>query len=604
MPNYYNTGTVSVNNGATTVTLSGGLWSSVLAGDTLELAGQRVTIASVTDTTHLVLATAWSGTTQSGAAYLVRFDAPSRFTSGYLAEQVRALVAKAGILEATAPLYQVQTIGANSPPGSPVSGDMYVVGTVPTGAWAGRANNLAQWTGSGGWLFISPSSGWMAFNADNSTLYQYTGSSWVNAVIDAVKFGSPQSLTTSQRRQALDNIGLDKYIVIVCTGQSNCDIFRAYSWAPAENVEVWNWRGIYNVPAQDDDDVGTGFIPLEDDIISWGRSLANEVGLANPDKKVLLINVGWSGMAISHWMTGTSAPDVYNAVKINVEAALSDKGLSAGDYKMMLAIWQGESDALTANTSWANNLETVIARFRGETWFPRSSQIILSGFSPYDAPAGVASEIQFFEDQLRLAASRDAELRTYASYANTANTLWESTESYRHATAEGYRQTGIIAFNSLASGANSGINAVSAMTITKRRQTSRTSNTTVSADADLYVTLRAGKDYVVNIDALLFSVAGGAKWSVVGPSIGVVTSLYKGTVVAVGGSASEGNLNAQIGFPTNVALAGAGIIRISCELVILAVAADGVLSFNWAQNTSNVNATTMNPGSRIRIQEI
>lgn len=178
MPNYYNTGTVSVNNGATTVTLSGGLWSSVLAGDTLELAGQRVTIASVTDTSHFELATAWSGTTQSGAAYLVRFDAPSRFTSGYLAEQVRALVARAGILEAARPNYKVQSLGANTPPGSPVTGDMYVVGTSPTGAWSGQANNLAQWTGSA-WLFTAADHGMSVVSVATGVLSVWNGTAWL-----------------------------------------------------------------------------------------------------------------------------------------------------------------------------------------------------------------------------------------------------------------------------------------------------------------------------------------------------------------------------------------------------------------------------------------
>lgn len=178
MPNYYNTGTVSVNNGATTVTGSSVLWSDLLAGDTLELAGQRVTIASVTDTTHFELANAWSGTTQSGAAYLVRFDAPSRFTSGYLAEQVRALVARAGILEAARPNYEVQSLGSNTPPASPVTNDMYVVGTSPTGAWAGQANNLAQWTGSA-WLFTAADHGVSVVSAATGVLSVWNGTAWL-----------------------------------------------------------------------------------------------------------------------------------------------------------------------------------------------------------------------------------------------------------------------------------------------------------------------------------------------------------------------------------------------------------------------------------------
>lgn len=43
--------------------------------------------------------------------------------------------------------------GRNTPPGSPTIGDCYIVGTAPTGAWAGRANRIAVYT-TGGWRFL------------------------------------------------------------------------------------------------------------------------------------------------------------------------------------------------------------------------------------------------------------------------------------------------------------------------------------------------------------------------------------------------------------------------------------------------------------------
>lgn len=178
MPNYYNSGTVSVANGATTVTGSSVLWSDLLAGDTLELAGQRVTIASVTDTTHFELATAWSGTTQSGAAYLVRFDAPSRFSAYTVATQLRAALSRIAVLEQARPNYEVQSLGSNTPPGSPVDNDMYVVGTSPTGAWAGQANKLAQWVLSA-WVFTAPERNTSVVSAATGDLYVWNGTTWV-----------------------------------------------------------------------------------------------------------------------------------------------------------------------------------------------------------------------------------------------------------------------------------------------------------------------------------------------------------------------------------------------------------------------------------------
>ena len=45
------------------------------------------------------------------------------------------------------------TIGDNTPPASPVEGDVYVAGPAPTGVWAGRANTIAGFFLSQ-WLFL------------------------------------------------------------------------------------------------------------------------------------------------------------------------------------------------------------------------------------------------------------------------------------------------------------------------------------------------------------------------------------------------------------------------------------------------------------------
>lgn len=45
------------------------------------------------------------------------------------------------------------SLGDNTPPGGPTDGDTYVLGSSPTGAWAGRANCIAIYNGSS-WDFI------------------------------------------------------------------------------------------------------------------------------------------------------------------------------------------------------------------------------------------------------------------------------------------------------------------------------------------------------------------------------------------------------------------------------------------------------------------
>ncbi len=49
----------------------------------------------------------------------------------------------------------VEAVGLDAPPASPATGQCWVVGAAPTGAWAGQAQSIAAWT-EGGWRFVAP----------------------------------------------------------------------------------------------------------------------------------------------------------------------------------------------------------------------------------------------------------------------------------------------------------------------------------------------------------------------------------------------------------------------------------------------------------------
>lgn len=70
----------------------------------------------------------------------------------------------------------VQTVGDNSPPGSPTNGHRYVIGTSPSGAWSGKAKYLAVYRG--GWQFYAPYSGAVVYNLGDGKPYQYIASAW------------------------------------------------------------------------------------------------------------------------------------------------------------------------------------------------------------------------------------------------------------------------------------------------------------------------------------------------------------------------------------------------------------------------------------------
>ena len=64
-----------------------------------------------------------------------------------------------------------------TPPGSPASGDAYIVSATATGAWAGQENKIAFFY-NGGWTFIAPASGLCVFLLGTPSIVYYSGS-WI-----------------------------------------------------------------------------------------------------------------------------------------------------------------------------------------------------------------------------------------------------------------------------------------------------------------------------------------------------------------------------------------------------------------------------------------
>lgn len=64
-----------------------------------------------------------------------------------------------------------------TPPGSPASGDTYIVAASPTDTWVGHEGHVAIWTGSA-WTFYVPRVGWVAYLEDEEKLTAYKAAGW------------------------------------------------------------------------------------------------------------------------------------------------------------------------------------------------------------------------------------------------------------------------------------------------------------------------------------------------------------------------------------------------------------------------------------------
>jgi hypothetical protein len=64
-----------------------------------------------------------------------------------------------------------------TPPATPAAGDCHIVGSSPTGAWAGHAQQLAAYT-SGGWRFIPAREGMTMLDRSSGGTAAYVSGTW------------------------------------------------------------------------------------------------------------------------------------------------------------------------------------------------------------------------------------------------------------------------------------------------------------------------------------------------------------------------------------------------------------------------------------------
>ena len=86
-------------------------------------------------------------------------------------------------------LAQLAVVSAalTSPPGSPATGDRYIVAAPATGAWAGKENQVARYNGST-WDYCPPSNGQTAYDSATGIRWLFSGSAWVNTKWVATAF--------------------------------------------------------------------------------------------------------------------------------------------------------------------------------------------------------------------------------------------------------------------------------------------------------------------------------------------------------------------------------------------------------------------------------
>ena len=187
----YQVGTATLGDGGspedfTVITITGALLSSnVVVSDTFEYAGRRVTITEILGDEQIRIP-AWPDTAfedVAGGDWVIRQDSPLRNPAIALARNLRDQYERLRIFNVSKPIFGIVEFGVNTPPEDYAVGDMLVVGSSPTGDFAGRANAIARFTEESTWFISTPEYGWHIISQTDpngaNLVRSWDGSAWV-----------------------------------------------------------------------------------------------------------------------------------------------------------------------------------------------------------------------------------------------------------------------------------------------------------------------------------------------------------------------------------------------------------------------------------------
>lgn len=236
------------------------------------------------------------------------------------------------------------------------------------------------------------------------------------------------------------NSGLDKPIVIFADGQSNISLIKTFAWVPNQNAFIWN-------NTQDAVNTGSAFAPLSQTTVGIAEKMASDIADAIPGKKVYLIKNGYTGIAISHWLSGTGAPDLYANAVANLTAALAAISATKIDFYIR---WQGEADTAPINTNYLQNFATMMTRYWGNSLFPRETPSIICSIA--DSATSGNSDGDHMNAILVGAVNADPDYRRYFYTAALSGATYWDAGNPGHMTGQGYFSAGATAASIMLNG--------------------------------------------------------------------------------------------------------------------------------------------------------
>jgi hypothetical protein len=80
----------------------------------------------------------------------------------------------------------VEAVGGNTPPASPADGQCFIVGSAPTGVWAGHGAAIAGYA-TGGWRFVTAVAGMRALDKASGQTACFDGVAWTVGTVKGAR---------------------------------------------------------------------------------------------------------------------------------------------------------------------------------------------------------------------------------------------------------------------------------------------------------------------------------------------------------------------------------------------------------------------------------
>lgn len=278
----------------------------------------------------------------------------------------------------------VQDFDAVTPSVSPIEGETWALGVDPTGVWVGMGGRIASWQ-HGGWIFITPDTGWRAWGVVAQELRVFDGSLW--AVQGAVDFDNLQGLGVNATSDPVNRLSVASAATLLNHEGAGhqLKLNKADAGDTASLLYQTNWSGRAEIGLAGTDDFAikvsadgsnfdeaivvdhaNGMVRFPNGIAGSG-SVAGALGLQALAFTAECAGNATVGTFLSHGDSATAGPGTAMPFAGRVVAAsLAVSGATPGAISVDMAINQTSNPSYqVALTAVGTGVETAVADFSG-----------------------------------------------------------------------------------------------------------------------------------------------------------------------------------------------------------------------------------------------